>query len=92
MIRARAILIAAVIGPGSIVGVVPTRVGYAQRAPDDTNKTFFIRRDLYLSAGALAGTAIISGFDKRIAHWWQSPGVQGSSSRNRLVNDLTKVN
>jgi membrane-associated phospholipid phosphatase len=92
MVRARAILVAAVIGLGSIVGIVPARVAHAQRAPDDTNKTFFIRRDLYLSAGALAGTGIISVFDKRIAHWWQSPGVQGSSSRERLVNDLTKVN
>src|SRR5215831_11535521 len=92
MIRARAILVAAVIELGSMVSVVQTRLLHAQRAPDDTNKTFFIRRDLYLSAGALAGTGILSAFDKRVAHWWQSPGVQGSSSRERLVNDLTKVN
>jgi membrane-associated PAP2 superfamily phosphatase len=64
----------------------------AQGAPDDTNKTFFIRRDLYLSAGALGGTAIISHFDKRIAYWTQSPSVQGSSSRHRVVNDLTHIN
>ena len=65
---------------------------FAQRAPDDTTKTFFVKRDLVWSAAALAGTAIISVFDKRIAHWTQTPAVQGSSSRHRFVNDLTKVN
>src|SRR5215471_2775000 len=87
--RGRTIVISAMVGLGSIV---PARVTHAQRAPDDTNKTFFIRRDIYLSAGALAVTGGLSAFDKRVAHWWQSPGVQGSSSRNRLMNDLTKVN
>ncbi len=64
----------------------------AQRAPDDTTKTFFVKRDLVWSAVALAGTAGISVFDKRIAHWTQTPSIQGSSSRHRVVNDLTKVN
>jgi membrane-associated phospholipid phosphatase len=64
----------------------------AQRAPDDTTKTFFVKRDLVWSAAALAGTAGISVFDKRIAHWTQSSAVQGSSSRHRVVNDLTKIN
>jgi membrane-associated phospholipid phosphatase len=73
-----------------LVGVV--HGARAQGAPDDTNKTFFIRRDLYLSAGALAGTAVISAYDKRIAHWTQSPSVQGSSSRHRVVDDLTHIN
>jgi len=62
------------------------------RVPDDTNKTFFIRRDLVSSGIALGGTAIISHFDVRIAHWTQSPSVQGSSSRHNTVNDLTKIN
>jgi hypothetical protein len=87
--RGRTIVISAMAGLGSIV---PARVTHAQRAPDDTNKTFFIRRDIYLSAGALAVTGGLSAFDKRVAHWWQSPGVHGSSSRERLMNDLTKVN
>jgi membrane-associated phospholipid phosphatase len=65
---------------------------FAQRPPDDTAKTFFVRRDLAWSAVALAGTAGLSVFDKRIAHWTQTPGIQGSSSRHRIVNDLTKVN
>lgn len=64
----------------------------AQRTPDDTTKTFFVRRDLAWSAIALAGTGIVSVFDKRIAHWTQTPSVQGSSSRHRVVNDLTKIN
>jgi membrane-associated phospholipid phosphatase len=60
--------------------------------PDDTAKTFFVKRDLIWSGIALAGTAGISAFDERIADWTQSPGVQGSSSRHRVVNDLTKIN
>ena len=64
----------------------------AQRAPDDTTKTFFVKKDLVWSAAALAGTGVISAFDKRIAHWWQSPSVQGSSSRHSTVSNLTKIN
>lgn len=71
---------------------IPGRVAQAQRAPDDTTKTFFVRRDLAWSAAALAGTGVISVFDKRIAHWTQTSSVQGSSSRDRLVSDLTKIN
>ena len=66
-------------------------VASAQRTPDDTTKTFFVRRDLVWSGAALGGTVIISAFDKRIANWWQSSSVQ-SSSRTRVMNDLTKVN
>jgi hypothetical protein len=69
-----------------------TQVARAQRTPDDTAKTFFVKRDLLWSGVALAGSGVISVFDKRIAHWWQSPSVQGSSSRHNAVNDLTKIN
>ena len=58
----------------------------------DTTKTFFTRRDAVLSGGALVGTAILTRFDTKIARWWVSPGVQGSSSRSRVVGDLTHVN
>ena len=64
----------------------------AQRPPDDTAKTFFVRRDLLWSGVALAGTGAVSVFDKRIAHWTQTSSVQGTSSRHRVVNDLTKIN
>jgi len=70
----------------------PGATALAQRAPDDTTKTFFVLRDLVLSSVALAGTAGLSVFDKRIALWTQTSSVQGSSSRHRVVNDLTKVN
>jgi membrane-associated phospholipid phosphatase len=68
------------------------RSASAQRAPNDTTKTFFVKRDLAWSAAAQAGTGVISVFDKRIAHWTQTSGVQGSSSRHRVVSDLTKIN
>jgi membrane-associated phospholipid phosphatase len=64
----------------------------AQHAPDDTAKTFFVKRDLAWSAIALAGTAGISVFDKRIAHWTQTSTIQGSASRHRVIDDLTKIN
>jgi hypothetical protein len=67
-------------------------VAAAQNTPDDTTKTFFVRQDLVWSAGALAVTAGLSVFDKRIAAWTQTPSVQGSASRRRVINDLTKVN
>jgi len=58
----------------------------------DTTKTFFTRRDAYWAGASLAGGAVISIFDKRIAYWWQSPSVQGSSSRHDFVKSLTIVN
>ena len=72
--------------------VAAPRAARGQRAPEDTAKTFFVKRDLARSAIALAGTAVISAFDERIAHWTQTSSVQGSSSRHRVVNDLTKIN
>src|ERR1043165_4724367 len=74
------------------LGAALVPIASAQRAPDDTNKTFFIKRDLVLSGVALAGTGVLSIFDKRIAYWTQTPEVQGSSSRHQLVSDLTKIN
>ena len=58
----------------------------------DTTKTFFTRRDAVLTAEALAGTAVLTRFDTKIARWWISPGIQGSPSRSRVVGDLTHVN
>jgi len=64
----------------------------AQRAPDDTAKTFFVKSDLVWSGIALAGTGVLSVFDKRIERWTQQSSVQGSSSRHDFVNGLTKIN
>jgi membrane-associated phospholipid phosphatase len=55
-------------------------------------KTFFVKRDLVATGIAIAGTAAVSGFDLRVAHWARSASVQGDSSRRELVNDLTRVN
>jgi membrane-associated phospholipid phosphatase len=60
--------------------------------PGDTTKTFFTRRDIVYSAAALAGTGVLSIFDKRIAHFTQTSSIQGSSTRHDVVNDLTHVN
>jgi membrane-associated phospholipid phosphatase len=68
-------------------------IGLPQLArAQDTTKTFFTRKDLYWAGVGLAGGAAISVFDKRIANWWQSPSVQGSSSRHDFVKSLTIVN
>jgi membrane-associated phospholipid phosphatase len=55
-------------------------------------KTFFVKRDLAYAAVALAASAGVSHFDRRIAHWSQSSGVQGDSSRTELVESLTRIN
>lgn len=68
------------------------QLAQAQHRPDDTTKTFFVKRDLLWSGVAIAGTVGLSAFDKRIQRWTQSSSVQGSSSRHRVVNDLTHIN
>jgi membrane-associated phospholipid phosphatase len=55
-------------------------------------KTFFVKRDLVATGIAVAGSAAVSAFDLRIAHWARSPGVQGDSSRHDLVEQLTRAN
>jgi hypothetical protein len=61
-------------------------------APGDTDKTFFTRRDLVKSAAILGISGVVSIFDERIAHWTQTPDVQGSASRKDLADNLTVVN
>lgn len=58
----------------------------------ETQKTFFVKRDLVASGIALAGSAALSAFDLRIARWSRSTGVQGDSSRRDVVEQLTRVN
>jgi membrane-associated phospholipid phosphatase len=60
-----------------------------ERSPQ---KTFFVRRDLVATAVAAAGTAAVSSFDLRVAHWARSANVQGDSSRRNLVDELTRIN
>jgi membrane-associated phospholipid phosphatase len=58
-------------------------------APRDTTKTFFVQRDLVYTGVALASSALVTVLDPRIARWTQQPSVIGSSSRQRVMNDLT---
>jgi membrane-associated phospholipid phosphatase len=55
-------------------------------------KTLFVKRDLAYAGVALVVSAGVSHFDRRVAHWAQTPEVQGDSSRTALVKTLTRVN
>jgi hypothetical protein len=59
---------------------------------DTVDKTFFTARDLAYTGAVVGGSAIVAAFDERIAHWTQSPHVQGTSSRQDLAENLTVVN
>lgn len=56
------------------------------------DRRFFRPREITVLATGLAASGVLSVFDKRIARWDQSSGVQGSSGRHRFVEDVTKVN
>src|SRR5262249_53487698 len=56
------------------------------------DKTFFTRRDLAAVGLGIGASAAVSIFDERIAHWAQSPHVQGGTSRHDFVDALTTVN
>lgn len=77
---------------GLVLGTVGAMQAQNITERKDTTKTFFTRRDLVYSGIALAGSAGLTVFDQRIERWTQSSGVQGSSSRQRVVSDLTHVN
>jgi membrane-associated phospholipid phosphatase len=55
-------------------------------------QTFFIRRDAVASLIVLGGSAALSAYDVRIAHWWRQPSVQGSQSRHDFVKSLSAIN
>lgn len=55
-------------------------------------KTFFVKRDLLATGIAAVATVAVSGFDLRVAHWARSANVQGDSSRQDLVDELTRIN
>jgi hypothetical protein len=55
-------------------------------------KTFFTRHDFVPIAAAAVVTGGVMIFDERIAHWFQSPHVQGGSTLHNAVNSLTKIN
>lgn len=72
-----------------------TAIAQDRNAPIDSthvSKTFFTRRDAYWALGALAVTAGVSYYDKKVANWSQEPSVQGSQSRRDFFNATTHVN
>jgi hypothetical protein len=68
-----------------------TDSAFAAGAARQPKKTFFTRKDAIWSGAVFAGSAILSGFDVRIANWFQSSSVQ-SESRNDLAHSLTTFN
>src|SRR4051812_27530208 len=64
----------------------------ARRDTANVDRTFFTKRDAVLAGIALAGTAVISVFDVRIASYMQSEGVRGGQSRYDMVHSVTFVN
>jgi membrane-associated phospholipid phosphatase len=58
----------------------------------EAQKTLFVSSDVLLLGATVAGSALVSLFDVRIANWSQQPGVQGSSTRHSVVDAATVVN
>lgn len=71
---------------------LPVTAASAQFAADSAQKTFFVKRDLVTVGAIVAGSAVVSAFDERIARWTQTPRIQGDSSRGDLVDALTVIN
>ncbi|CAN5916014.1 hypothetical protein BH11GEM2_BH11GEM2_15450 [soil metagenome] len=92
--RVRVALLALLIG----ASLACASEAMAQRLPADTlrpsnpNQQLFRGRDITLLVGAFAISSEIAHFDTKIAHYTQSPSVQGDSGRLRLVKRLTKAN
>lgn len=80
----------------AVAAVTPAALLAQDRnAPTDSthvSKTFFTRRDAYWTLGAIAVTAGVSYYDKKIANWSQQPNVQGSQSRRDFFDGATHVN
>lgn len=75
------------------VAALPGRVVAQQRDTTGEGDRRFLRpTELALLGGGIAASGVLSIFDTRIARWTQSSGVQGDSSRRRLVERITKVN
>jgi len=85
-----------VIIASAITTAVPAPVrAQDQYAPTDSthvSKTFFTRRDAYWTLGAIAVTAGVSYYDKKVASWSQQSSVQGSQSRRDFFDAATHVN
>lgn len=71
---------------------VPAAVASDSSPAAAPQKTFFVKRDLVATGIASAGAIAVSGFDLRVARWARSADVQGDSSRQNLVDELTRIN
>ena len=76
-------------GDGALAPPMVARDSSPGREPQ---KTFFVKRDLVATGIAIAGAAAVSGFDLRVARWARTGNVQGDSSRQALVDELTRIN
>ena len=74
-----------------LVGLAAAPAG-AQIDTTRADKTFFTRRDIVIGAIGIGAGALTAIFDERIAHWMQSPSVQGSQGRQDFVDAVTVVN
>ena len=103
LVRARTLAASLLLTPTLLaaqggVGAPDDSAASGERARLDTararaaQKTFFVKRDLVASGIAVAGSAAVSAFDLRIAHWARSSDIQGDSSRHDLVEELTRAN
>ena len=77
--------------PAAVRSGLPSGAATVSAAVRQPKKTFFTKKDALWSGGVLAGSAILSGFDVRIANWFQSSSVQ-SQSRTDLAKAMTNVN
>lgn len=81
----------------SAIGTVLPATSVAQdpNAPTDSthvSKTFFTRRDAYWTLGAIAVTAAVTYYDKKVANWSQQPSIKGGPSRRDFFDAVTHVN
>lgn len=74
-----------------LLALAGSSLGAQSTERDTADKTFFTKRDAIVAGATLAGSAIVSAFDVRIAHWVQST-VVGDSSHYDAVENLTVVN
>ena len=63
-----------------------------QRHRPQSTRLSLLGATLVLTGFAVAGTLAIAPFDERIAHWAQSPTVQGGTTRRSTVDWLTHIN
>jgi membrane-associated phospholipid phosphatase len=86
------VLVALVVAQPPLGAQRPASIDSSHTDSSHVDKTFFTRRDAELSGAALLASAGVTIFDRRIAHWFQGPSVQGDASRRRTINDLTVIN